>query len=315
MIDGYSVKYTMKEYFKLQYKITSRRFKDNGVEPLLAFIILTLCFFGLSIYLFRKTEFAEYIYILSALTLIGNLSEIRRTEFLKICFDDVKMKKIRVTENITYTLPFLFFLLYKETYLSAFLLLLLTTILALVNFRTTLNFTIWTPFSNRPFEFTIGFRNTFFLFFAAYTLSIIAVSFDNFNLGLFSILLVFMTILSFYTKPENEYFVWIYNLKPKEFLFSKIKTALLFSSSLALPIVIFLAIFYHQQIGLLLLIFLISLAFLIFIVVLKYSVFPNEINLIQGIYLALCICFPPLLFVFIPYLFIQSQNRLNNFLK
>ena len=315
MIDGYSVKYTMKEYFKLQYKSTSRRFKDNGVEPLLAFIILTLGFFGLSIYLFRKTEFAEYIYVLSALSLIGNLSEISRNEFLKICFGDAKLKKIRVMENTIYTLPFLFFLLYKEIYISAFLLLLLTTILALVNFRKTLILTIWTPFSNRPFEFTTGFRNTFFLFFAAYALSIIAVSVDNFNLGLFSMLLVFVTTLSFYTKPENEYYVWIFNLKPKEFLFSKIKTALLFSSSLALPIVIFLSIFYPQQIGLVLLIFIISWAFLIFIVVLKYSAYPNEINLIQGIYIALCIFFPPLLFVLIPYLFIQSQNRLNNFLK
>jgi hypothetical protein len=114
MIDGYSVKYTMKEYFKLQYKITSRRFKDNGVDPLLAFIILTLGFFGFSIYLFRKTEFAEYIHVLSALTLIGHLSEIRRNEFLKICFGDVEMKKIRVTENITYTLPFLFFYFIKK---------------------------------------------------------------------------------------------------------------------------------------------------------------------------------------------------------
>ena len=114
IIDGYSVKYTMKEYFKLQYKITSRRFKDNGVEPLLAFIILALGFLGLSIYLFRKTEFTEYIYVLSALTLIGHLSEIRRNEFLKICFGDVKMKKIRVTENIIYALPFYFFCFTKK---------------------------------------------------------------------------------------------------------------------------------------------------------------------------------------------------------
>ena len=144
----------MKEYFELQYKMTNRRFKDTGFEPLLAYIILTVGFVGLSIYLFYKTEFAEYIFMLSALTLIGKLSETRRTEFLKICFNDTKLKKIRVTENFICSMPFLIFLLYKQLFLSAFLLFVLSIILALLNFRTTLNFTIWTPFSKRPFEFT-----------------------------------------------------------------------------------------------------------------------------------------------------------------
>ena len=66
--------------------MTNRRFKDTGIEPLLAYILLTVGFIGLSIYLFSKTEFAVYAYLLSALTLIGKLSETRRIEFLKICF-------------------------------------------------------------------------------------------------------------------------------------------------------------------------------------------------------------------------------------
>jgi len=105
--------------------MTNRRFKDTWFEPLLAYLILTVGFVGLSIYLFHKTEFAEYIFLLSALTLIGKLSETRRTEFLKICFGDTKLKKIRVTENLICSLPFLIFLLYKQLFLSALLLLVL----------------------------------------------------------------------------------------------------------------------------------------------------------------------------------------------
>lgn len=295
--------------------MTNRRFKDAGFEPLLAYLILTVGFVGLSIYLFHKTEFAEYIFVLSALAFIGKLSETRRTEFLKICFGDTKLKKIRVTENLICSLPFLIFLLYKQLFLSALLLLVFAAILALLNFRTTLNFTIWTPFSKRPFEFTTGFRNTFYLFFAAYVLTVIAVTVNNFNLGVFAMLLVFTTTLGYYTKPENEYYVWTYNVNAKEFLFSKIKTAIFFSTSLVLPIAIVIAIFYPQNIIILSLFFLVGWAFLISVIVSKYSAYPDEMNITQGILLALCIWLPPILVVLIPYLFKKSENRLSNLLK
>ncbi len=295
--------------------MTNRKFKDSGFNPLLAYSLLTTLFVGLSIYLFQKTEFAQYIYLLFALTLIGKLSETRRTEFLKICYDDIQLKKIRITENLICSIPFFAFLLYKQLFEYTGLLLTLTTILALINFQTTFNFTIWTPFSKRPFEFTTGFRNTFYLLFAAYAVSIIAVSVRNFNLGVFAMLLVFATTLSYYSKPENEYYVWTYSLKPKSFLFSKIKTALLFSSIIALPIAVVLAIFNPQNIGILSLFFLIGWAFLISIIVSKYAAYPDEINITQSIFLALCIWFPPILIVIIPYLFKQSQNRLSKLLK
>lgn len=293
----------------------NRKFQDVGFNPQLAYILLTVLFAGLSIFLFQKTEFAIYIYLLLALTLIGKLSETRRTEFLKICFGDIQLKKIRIIENLIYSIPFFAFLLYKHLIGYAGLLWILTTILALVNFRTTLNFTIWTPFSKRPFEFMIGFRNSFYILFAAYALTIIAVLVNNFNLGVFSMLLVFITILSYYSKPENEYFVWAHNQKPKVFLLSKIKTALLFSSSIVVPIVLILAIFIPQNIGITLFFFLVGLAFLISVIVSKYSAYPDEMNITQGILLALCIWFPPILVVLIPYLFKKSENRLSNLLK
>lgn len=295
--------------------MTNRKFKDSGFNPLLAYFVLATLFVGLSIYLFQKTEFAKYIYLLFALTLIGKLSETRRTEFLKICYDNIQLKKIRITENLICSIPFFTFLLYKQLFVYTGLLLTLTTILALVNFQTTFKFTIWTPFSKRPFEFTTGFRNTFYVFFTAYALTIIALLINNFNLGVFAMLLVFATTLSYYSMPENEYYVWIHNLKPKAFLFSKIKTALLFSSSIALPIAIILAIFNPQYIGLLSIFFLIGWAFLISVIVSKYAAYPDEMNITQGIFLALCIWFPPILIVLIPYLFKQSENRLVGLLK
>ena len=295
--------------------MTNRRFKDNGFNPFFAYIILAVVFSGLSIYLFNMTEFAEYIYLLSALTFVGNLSETRRTEFLKICFGERQLRKIRITENLIYSMPFLAFLLYKQLFVSAGLLFTSTVILALVNFRTSLNFTIWTPFSKQPFEFTSGFRNTFYLFFLAYILTIIAVFVNNFNLGVFSMLLVFATTLSYYTKPENEFYVWTYNHNPRQFLFGKIKTAILYSSSLAIPIALVLAVFYYQNIGLILLFFAIGWAFLTAVIFAKYSAYPDEMNIPQGILLAICLWFPPVLIVLIPFLFRKSENQLSSLLK
>ncbi len=305
----------MKAYFTLQYTMINRWFNDVGIAPLFAYILLVLGFTGLSIYLFFKTEFAVYLYLLFALSLIGKLSETQRSDFLKICFGDTQVKRIRITENLICSIPFLVFLLYKQLFLFAGLLLILASILALVNFRTTLNVTIWTPFSKQPFEFTTGYRNTFYLIFAAYTLTLIAVSVSNFNLGVFAMLLVFATTLSNYTKPENEYYVWVYNRNPRQFLFSKIKTALLFSSFLVLPIAFVLTIFFYQNIGLILLFYLVGWAFLTAIIVAKYSAYPDEMNIPQGILLAICLWFPPFLIVLIPYLFRKSKNQLSSLLK
>jgi len=38
-------------------------------------------------------------------------------------------------------------------------------------------------------------------------------------------------------------------------------------------------------------------------------------NITQGVLLALCIWFPPILVVLIPYLFKKSENRLSSLLK
>jgi hypothetical protein len=153
------------------------------------------------------------------------------------------------------------------------------------------------------------------LFFAAYALTAIAISVNNFNLGVFAMLLVFATTLSYYSKPENEYYVWSFSVNAKVFLFSKIKTAILFSTLLALPIAIVLVTFYSQNIGILSLSFLVGWAFLISVIVSKYSTYPDEINITQGILLALCIWFPPILVILIPYLFKKSENQLSGLLK
>lgn len=198
----------MKEYFILQFSMTNRRLKDFGLKPIFGYLLILASFIGLSLFLFYETEFAQYFYIFISLALTSKLSEIGRNDFLKLCFNDRHYKLVRIIENLISSMPFLIFLICKQIFIGSVILTLISLILGLSSFKTSLNFTISTPFYKKPFEFTVGFRNTFFIFPIAYILTLIAISVDNFNLGIFSLLLVFIVTLGFYTKPENEYFVW-----------------------------------------------------------------------------------------------------------
>lgn len=305
----------MKEYFFLQYKMTNRRFKDAGLEPVLAYVALAGLFIGLSVYLFRKTEWAVYVYLLMAGSLIIKLSEAKRNEFLKICFPNLQRNKIRVTENLLVAAPFIIFLAIQQQFYYLALLIVCAPLMALLHVNNNIFVRFPTPFYKKPFEFSVGFRNSFLLVLGAYMLTVIAVAVNNFNLGIFSLLLMFSVTLSFYAKPENEYYVWIHSMHAKKFLFEKIKIALVYSSWLVLPIALVMGIFFAENLWVLLLFVLIGTGFLVGIIVSKYANFPHEISLLQGILLSLCIIFPPLLLILIPYNFHKSMLRLNRLLK
>lgn len=305
----------MKEYFQLQFRMAGRSLKDAGLHPQLTCVILIPAFFALSVYLFLKVKFAAPGYVLLALMTTGRLSDKSRTDFLKLCFPAEKFRKIRVAENFLVTLPFLIFLLYRQAFLYAVILVILSVLLALVNFRTVTGWVIPTPFYKKPFEFTTGFRNTVYFIMVAYILTGIAVYISNFNLGIFSMLLVFVLTMGYYTNPENEFYVWVYNLSPKQLLFEKMKTAVFYSAMLVLPVFLVLGVFFPHKAGISFLFLCTGWAFLVCMIVNKYAAYPGELHLIQGILLAVCIGFPPLLLVFIPYLFSKSVTRLTKYLQ
>lgn len=294
--------------------MTNRKLTDFGLNPIIGFILLLTGFIGLSIYLFSKTEFAEYVFILIALSFVSKLSETRRNDFLKYCFIDTEYQKLRLTENYIIALPFIAFLVYEQLFPSVILLTILTLLMALVNFNSTFNYTLPTPFYKRPFEFAVGFRSTFYLFFFAYFLTFMAISVGNFNLGIFALLLVFLVSLSFYSKPENEYYVWSFITTSKGFIIEKIKVGLVYSTILSIPILIVLGIFFLSEINTLLIFQLLGYVYLVTIILAKYSAYPNEMNLPQGILIGISLLFPPILIGIIPFFYLQSTKRLNDIL-
>ncbi|OYT17171.1 MAG: ABC transporter permease [Bacteroidetes bacterium 4572_77] len=305
----------MKVYFLLQFKMANRKWHDFGLHPAVGFFLLIIGFIIASVYLFSKTEFAQSLYVFVALGLTSKMSELNRNDFLKHCFKTSAYYKLRLLENAIVASPFIAFLIYKQMFLGAIALTTLALLMALINTHRNTSFTTPTPFHKRPFEFLVGFRNTFFLVFGAYFLTFMSISVGNFNLGVFALLLVFALSLSFYSKPENEYYVWIFKDKPNSFLLRKIKTGLYYSTILSLPILLALIIFFSKETYTLLMFLLLAYVYLGSIILAKYAAYPNEINMPQAILIGLSLLFPPMLLAIIPFFYMQSVKRLNDLLK
>lgn len=100
-------------YFNLQYKMLNRHISDFGIAPIIAYVLLISLFVGISILLFIKTEYAEYIFVFIAISFTAKLSEVNRNEFLKSCFLNEKYFKIRLIENTIAVIPFFLFLVFN----------------------------------------------------------------------------------------------------------------------------------------------------------------------------------------------------------
>lgn len=301
-------------YFNLQYKMLNRHISNFGLHPFWGYLLSFIIFIGFSLYLFYRTAFAPFIYIFIALGFVYRLSEKSRNDFISQCFNERSYYKIRIVENLFCVMPFIIILLVHLQFLSVLLLVVLSTLLAFRTFSQQLNISIPTPFYKKPFEFIVGFRSSWFLLPLIYFVTIMAVIVKNLNLGIFTLFAVFVLSFSFYLKPEDSYFVWIFKQNPKGFLWNKIKTAALHSTYISLPITVILCIVFKAESYYIAGFHIAGYLLLSLIILTKYSVYPQQINIPQLIIFVSCVGFPPLLLIVIPYLYIQSVKHLKAYL-
>ncbi|MCC6726896.1 MAG: ABC transporter permease [Saprospiraceae bacterium] len=297
-------------YFSLQFKLVNRHLSEFGLVPWLGYLLSGVLFTGLSLFLYYKTEYAPYLLLLGALGAALNMGDRSRNDFLKSIFKIKKYRTIRLLENSAIALPFLIILLIKGDYWIAFATIAGAIAMAFIQIGRSSNFTLPTPFGRWPFEFTAGFRKTFYLHLFAYFLTIMGIWVNNFNLGIFSILVVFVVCLTYYGELEADYYIWVHSQKSKSFLWHKIKTALLYSSLLSLPITGVLCGFYPQFFHIILAVQLLGYSYLSCFILAKYAAFPHPISLPQSILFAVCFAMPPLLLLVIPYFYRQSTQKL-----
>ncbi len=305
----------MKYYFTLHFKRFCRILKQAGFNPYISIFSILALFITFSHFVFVKIKFAEIIYPILGLVLINKLGEKERNNFLKICFQKNKFRQLRLIENIGLALPFTLFLFYKQEFLYASIFFAISILLSFINNVSSFSFSIPTPFYKQPFEFIIGFRKTFIIFIGVYILSVISVRVGNFNLGIFSMIVTFLSCLSFYSKPEPQFYVWVHSNTPAHFLKRKIKTAVLYSLVLSLPIAILLGIFNIDKLHFVVLFELIGVLYVVNSLLAKYAYYPAEININQAFIIAGAVIFPPLLLLTIPFFYSKAKAQLKPILK
>ncbi len=292
-----------------------RHIDEFGVIPLVGFAILIAFFIWVSESIFKNIAQASYVYIGIGLLLSLKLGNAKRNVFLKKCFLPETYRKVRMLENALFVLPLSSFLCYKQAFAEIIIIHVGAIVLSFFNNLGIKSIPIPTPFGKKPFEFVIGFRNTFWLFPLLYTLTFISISVHNYNLGIFSLIAVFICCMSFYSKQEPLYYIWIHSMSPKEFLIDKLKTALLFSSVLFMPIAIGLSVFFpFDKLQITLLFVVLGPSFICVTILGKYSNYPSQVPIAQVFALLVSVMFPPLLLLIIPFFYNRAIKNLHSIL-
>jgi hypothetical protein len=282
-----------------------------GIHPLLGVFLSVLIFVGSSVALYSATVYANWVFLGVAILTVLKISGSQRIELLKTLFQTGDYYKIRLIENSVVSLPFIVFLTIQNSLEFAAGVAVSAVLLAMVGRKSSLNFVIPTPFKRMPFEYVVGFRGAIVMFFVAGFILYKAIEYSNFNLGLFALGVVALVSISFYFKPEDEFFVWVHSSISQDFLRKKIIIGILGYLMLTLPFMVALGSFFSTKLLFIIGLGVVGMLFLIAVILAKYAAFPNEISLPQAVFIGVCVWFPPLLFIVIPYFYVQSNKKLN----
>lgn len=304
----------MIHYLKLQLLLIHRAVVASGLNAGLVYLLSIILFFGGSAIVYEKTTYADWLILFSALSSVTHLSAKRRTDFLNLTFGDARARSIRVIENVLVSLPFVGVLLAHQSWLFALTCPVTIAGLSFFQTRTIGSWVLPTPFSKKPFEFTTGFRKSFMLLLSAYIMLTLAIVYAYFTFSAAALILVFLIMFSYYNLPEAEYLVWSHSLTARKFLWMKIKQAAGSSVVLILPMIIAILFSFPNEWRWIGLFVLSGYAYLFTLVVAKYSSYPQELNISQGILIAISLTFPPFLLLLFPYFFKRSTERLTPYL-
>ena len=304
----------MKAYFQLHVKMMSRKLWEIGFKPAFGFILLLVCFIAFSWFLFRQTNYAHILVALAAVFYAGKLSNTKRNDLLKLSFGDSAFRQLRLIENLVLTVPFTVILIAHQEFIFALIIILINSLQAFTNAKKQVQPVIPTPFGKRPFEFPSGFRSSIIPILLSLTIAIYALTINNFNLIIFSMLLVFAIAISFYLKAENEFFVWIFNKSPLKFLLYKILVAWMYVSLLLAPILILLFFYYLNEFQYILIFLAFGYIYLATTILAIYACFPFELNVENTILIGASIFFPPILIITIPFFYFGAKNRVIHYL-
>lgn len=301
----------LQPYVQLQRDRLHRWMRETGVPVWLGYLLGVALFVAGSIYLFEKTAYAAYFYALLSLQACLALGDSARASFLRTHYDDGVYLLLRRLENSLVVLPFFLFLLIKGALVLALFVMLAAWLLAFWSGGSSSSLVIPTPFSGRPFEFTVGFRRNWYLVLLVYCLVIIGCWVGNFNLGVVAILFLFLIFSGYYSWQEPVVCMWYHLPTPAAFLRKKAAVAWMHSSIAVIPAALLLFFFFPANLPILLLVLITGYLFLGTILLAKYAAYPESIGLKQGILIVLGL-YPPILLVLVAFYFYGvAKKQLN----
>lgn len=302
-------------YASMQFNILNRKLIEFGLHPVIGYLLGIIVFVAASMYLFYKTDYAHYIYCMMALGSLRALNQKPRIEFLKNIFQRRSFYFIRINENLFVSLPFCGFLLYKGFWSYTLGTIFVASLMALTSGFNSISKTLPTPFHQFPFEFAIGFRSTYLIYFISWFLMYMSYSVGNFNLGLFTLILTFLLCCSYSGQLEPQQYIWIFNSRPSAFLKYKVQTSILYATVLSLPLLIALLLVFPIRWPFIVGVQGLGYLYLTMIILAKYSGYPRSMSVPQTLLITFTLILPPLLFLAIPYFYSQSNQRLQPLLS
>lgn len=242
--------------------------------------------------------------------LIWPLSEKKRNNFLRYTYNANQHVKIRLIENLSIAICFTILMGISGYGIYSLLTIIIGCALSFHNKMGDAKLKIPTPFSKKPFEFPIGFRQYFLLLVFQFVLIGIGFAVNNYNLTIVVYASIFLVLMSFYSTMEEYFFVWIHDDTPTTFINKKITTGVKYSLYVCtIPFIILLAVYPHH-IGLTLAVTSVGVFYIAFATVLKYAQYPHVLNLTNIIVTFISIGFPFFMLITIPYYYKKAVQNL-----
>ncbi|MGY6521207.1 MAG: hypothetical protein ACXIUD_05730 [Mongoliitalea sp.] len=306
----------MLEYFKIECLSLSRKIKENGYPLFLSIIFYLFIFILASYAVFEKFYFPQYIFLGGIFFVLGMRFNKEKRFFLTYINGEKTSRLISVIENIIVIAPFALVLFFYGYIVEIILAFLIAIFIGLKKSETFFKNAIPTPFFNFPFEFQIGFRKYFIFILLAYLIILFRADEIKYEAELSSFLGLFAIISTFYSSNiEDPTYLIINKRNAHEFLLQKLLTSFLLTNLLVFPmlsILIFKATFSLNELGLF---YAQGNLFILFVILAKYSVFPNRISLAEGTVVAVSIILLPIFLITFPRFYFKAYRNLNQFLS
>ncbi|MEM9326639.1 MAG: hypothetical protein AAGA85_13325 [Bacteroidota bacterium] len=301
----------MRYYIRLQFLRMNRLLKASGLHPVVAYLLVGMIFVVASHLIITTLIAGKWMYMLVGLYLFSHL---RNTELTVILFTKKHLLSLHLMEAILCAVPFGLILSIYHSPLEGLILIALVSCASLFRFRISGGMTLPTPFHRDPFEFASGFRKYWIAFVLLYLLYGIGLFVGNFNLAIFSLALLYLSFMTFYGEPENEFFVWVFAMPPNQFLLRKIQTVLRYSLLLTLPLLLGAYIQFPERWIIITLLCIVGLSLPVMALLNKYAHYPQQSEFIHAILIGACLVVPPLLLFVLPYLAHKALSNLKGHL-